>query len=110
MEGLQNLAEPVVRRWLIVGAILLAICLGMILALMVRPATAAQLSCGPLELLLKQLAERYHEFPVMTATNQDGAKVQVTLSDAGTFTVLLGDGKGACVILAGDKAEFDNGI
>lgn len=87
----------------------ITLCLAMIAALSIRPAQAARLMCGPLPLLLKQLAARYHEFPVMTADNADGQKVIVTRSDAGTFTVLLGDGKGACVILAGDKAEFDNG-
>ncbi|AEH88217.1 hypothetical protein [Mesorhizobium opportunistum] len=75
-----------------------------------RPAYAVQLACGPVPILLKQLADRYHEFVVMSGDNADGQKVLVTRSDAGTFTVLLGDGKGACVILAGAKAEFDNGI
>lgn len=27
MEGLQNIAKPAVRRWLIVGVILIAVCL-----------------------------------------------------------------------------------
>lgn len=110
MEGMQNLAEMAVRRWLISAVVLIAVCIVMIIALTIRPAGAAQLSCGPLPQMLKQLADRYHEFPVMAANNADGAKVLVTRSDAGTFTVLLGAGKGACVILAGDKAEFDNGI
>lgn len=98
------------KRVAVVLLILIALCLAMITFLTVQSAQAAQLQCGPLPLLLKQLADRYHEFVVMAANNADGHKVMVTRSDAGTFTVLLGDGKGACVILAGDKAEFDNGI
>ncbi|TPN11743.1 hypothetical protein [Mesorhizobium sp. B2-1-2] len=89
---------------------MIALCLAAITFLTIQQARAAQLACGPLPLLLKQLVDRYHEFVVMSADNADGQKVLVTRSDAGTFTVLLGDGKGACVILAGDKAEFDNGI
>lgn len=107
MEGLQDLATPVIRRVLIIAGILIAVCLTMIMWL--SAAHAAQLACGPLPMLLKQLADRYHEFVVLAANNADGHKVMVTRSDAGTFTVLLGDGKGACIILAGDKAEFDNG-
>lgn len=98
------------KRVAVVLLILIALCLAMITFLTVQSARAAQLHCGPLPLLLKQLADRYHEFVAMAANNADGHKVMVTRSDAGTFTVLLGDGKGACVILAGDKAEFDNGI
>jgi hypothetical protein len=98
------------KRAAIILLLLIALCLAMIIVLTVRPARAAQLACGPLPLLLKQLVDRYHEFVVMTGTNADGHQVVVTRSDAGTFTVLLGDGKGACVVLAGDKAEFDNGI
>lgn len=84
-----------------------AVCLAMIVWL--NKAHALQLACGPLPVLLKQLAGRYHEFPVMSGESADGGKMVVTRSDAGTFTVLLGDGKGACVIMAGDKAEYDNG-
>ncbi|TIV83896.1 MAG: hypothetical protein E5V64_06040 [Mesorhizobium sp.] len=116
MEGLDEVLAELLeewarraRRWLIVAGILIVLCLAMIVALSIRPARSAQLSCGPLPVLLKQLVDRYHEFVVMTANNADGGQVLVTLSDAGTFTVLLGDGK-ACVILAGDKAELNNGI
>lgn len=118
--GMENLEAVVAKaleevgrqvgRWLIVAGILIVLCLAMIVALSVRPAHSAQLACGPLPLLLKQLVDRHHEFVVMTASNADGNQVVVTLSQAGTFTVLLGDGKGACVIMAGDKAELDNGI
>lgn len=107
MEWLDEGARRI-RPWLIAAGILIAVSLAMIGWL--SAAHAAQLQCGPLPLLLKQLADRYHEFVVMSANNADGANVLVTRSDKGTFTVLLGDGKGACVILAGDKAEFDNGI
>ncbi|WP_136617084.1 MULTISPECIES: hypothetical protein [Mesorhizobium] len=90
--------------------ILITLCLAAITVLTIRPAHALQLACGPLPVLLKQLADRYHEFVVMTGSNLDGQQMLVTRSDAGTFTVLLGDAKGACVILAGEKAAFDNGI
>jgi len=88
---------------------LIALCLAAIIFLSIRPAHALQLACGPVPVLLKQLAERYHEFVVMTGNNADGQKMLITRSDAGTFTVLLGDGKGACAILMGEKSEFDNG-
>jgi hypothetical protein len=97
------------KRAAIILLLLIALCLAMIIVLTVRPARAAQLACGPLPLLLKQLVDRYHEFVVMTGTNADGHHVTVTLSDKGTFTVLLGDGKGACVVLSGEKAALDNG-
>jgi hypothetical protein len=98
------------RRWpLFVMIGLGALCLAAITFLTIRPAHALQLACGPLPVLLEQLADRYHEFPVMSGDNAGGSKMVVTRSDAGTFTILLGDGNGACVILAGDKAQFDNG-
>jgi hypothetical protein len=98
------------KRAATVLLMLIRLCLAAIIFLSIRPAHALQLACGPLPILLKQLADRDHEFVVMTGNNADGQKMLVTRSDAGTFTVLLGDGKGACVILAGEKAEFDNGI
>ncbi|MER9459662.1 hypothetical protein NKI80_07130 [Mesorhizobium sp. M0387] len=93
MEGLQNLAEPAVRRWLIVGAILLALCLAMIFLLVIR-AHAAPAACGSLKALLKQAADVYHEFIVMTG-DATGHQMVVTMSATGTFTVFLGDGSQA---------------
>ncbi|TRD03789.1 hypothetical protein FJV76_14220 [Mesorhizobium sp. WSM4303] len=111
MEGLQNLAEPAlregwrrVRLWLLASLVIMAICLFMMLS---QPAHAA--TCVPLQPMLDQLVKRYHEFIVVTGNAGDQHMI-VTMSDAGTFTVLLSDGKQACIILAGEKAALDNGI
>jgi len=92
---------------------LLALCLAMIVVLTMRPANAAPGDqCGPMRAVVQQMLDRYHEFVVMTG-DATGQKMVVTMSAAGTFTVILQDREDAskaCVVLAGDKAEFDNGI
>lgn len=85
------------------------LCLAMIFLPVIRSAHAAPTACGSLKALLKQAADVYHEFIVMTG-KATGHQMVVTMSQAGTFTVFLGDGSQACVVLVGEKAEFDNGI
>ncbi|WP_215732086.1 hypothetical protein [Mesorhizobium loti] len=107
MEGLQDLATPVIRRVLIVAGILIAVCLAAITFLTIR-AHADPLPCGPLPVLLKNLADRFHEFVVMSG-DATGRQMLILKSDAGTFSVLLGNGKVACLVMSGEKAQFDNG-
>ncbi len=85
----------------------IAICLAAITVLIVR-AHADPLPCGPLPVLLKSLAELYHEFVVMSGS-ATGQQFLVLKSDAGTFSVLMGNGKTACLVMSGEKAQFDNG-
>ncbi|RWB66594.1 hypothetical protein [Mesorhizobium sp.] len=90
-------------------AILLAfavLCLAMIWHL--TPAHA-QISCAPLQAMLNRLAKTYHEFIVIRGTAGD-RQMFLTLSQAGTYSVIVSDGRTGCVILVGEKAELDNGI
>jgi hypothetical protein len=89
--------------------ILIALCLAAITVLTIWPAHADPLPCGPERQMLDHLAAHFHEFVVMTGNAADQHMI-VTMSSTGTYTVLLSDGTKACMILAGEKAEFDNGI
>jgi hypothetical protein len=91
-----------------IAAALLALILGMIVHLD-RAHAAPAASCGPLQPFLDQLAQRYHEYIVIRGDVAD-QKMIVTAADNGSFSVLLTDGKTACMILAGEKAELDKGI
>lgn len=102
------------KRALIILLALFALCLAVIVAMMTmttiaRSAHADALPCGPECVMLDRLAAHFHEFVVMTANAADQHMI-VTMSSAGTFSVLLTDGTRACMILAGEKAELDNGI
>jgi hypothetical protein len=118
MEGLDQVVAEVIeeaarriRRWLISAAILIALCLAMIALLSVRPANASEPTpCAPLQPLLDHLVKAFHEFVVMTGNAAGDRHVIVTMSDAGTFSIVVTDGKQACIIMAGDKAALDNGI
>ncbi|MER9196413.1 hypothetical protein NKI13_24530 [Mesorhizobium australicum] len=88
-------------------ALLITVTLAAIMFLTIR-AHAAPPPCGPLPVLLKSLADLYHEFVVMSG-DATGQQMLVLKSDAGTFSVLLGNGKIACLIMSGEKAQFDNG-
>jgi hypothetical protein len=72
-------------------------------------AQAVPSACAPLKPMLDRLAAAYHEFVVIRGNAAD-QQMLVTLSQSGTFTVLLTDGRKACIILAGEKGEIDNGI
>lgn len=89
--------------------ILIAFCLAMITALTIRPASADPQVCAPERAMLDHLAANFHEFVVLTGSAAD-QHVIVTLSRTGTFSVLVTDGKTACMFMAGEKAELDNGI
>lgn len=91
----------------IILAALIALCLAMIWHL--TPAHAQATPCAPIQAMLDRLAKAYHEFIVVRGKAAD-QQMLVTLSPAGTFSVLLTDGRKACIILAGEKGEIDNGI
>ncbi|RVC47559.1 hypothetical protein EN781_00030 [Mesorhizobium sp. M4A.F.Ca.ET.090.04.2.1] len=93
------------RVWVIAAA-LIVLCLAMIWRL--TPAHA-QSSCAPLQAMLDRLAKAYHEFIVIRGTTGD-QQMLFTLSQAGTYSVIVSDGRTACVVLVGEKAELDNGI
>jgi hypothetical protein len=95
------------KTWLAIIVALVALCLGMIAHL--NKAHAQPTPCAPLQPLLDRLAKAYHEFIVIRGKAAD-QQMLVTLSPAGTFSVLLTDGRKACIILAGEKGEIDNGI
>ncbi|WP_192183287.1 hypothetical protein [Mesorhizobium amorphae] len=97
------------NRWLVMLLVLFALCLAVIATMTIRPARADPAPCGPQAALLKRLVERFHEFVVLTGA-AEGQQMIVTLSASGTFTVLLADGNRACIVIAGEKAQFDNGI
>lgn len=92
----------------IILAALMVLCLVMIWHLTPAHAQAAPTPCAPLKPLLDRLASAYHEFVVMTGEGT-GGHVIVTMSQAGTFSVVLTDGTKACLVIAGEKAEFDKG-
>ncbi|TGQ95437.1 hypothetical protein EN851_07930 [Mesorhizobium sp. M8A.F.Ca.ET.208.01.1.1] len=88
--------------------ILIALTLAMITLLTIRPARADPVPCGPVKTMLDRLVALYQEFVVLTG-QAAGSQVLVTLSPSGTFTVLaVRDGR-ACMVLAGEKGQFDNG-
>lgn len=93
---------------LIIAGALMALILGMIWHL--SPAHAQARSCAPMKPLLDQLAKNFHEFVVITGQAAGEQRFMVTMSDKGTFSVLLSDGRQACIVIAGEKAELDNGI
>ena len=72
-------------------------------------ANAVAFACAAPSALMDQLAAR-GQFPIMTGYDLRDARVVVTISANGDWTVLLlktRDGKpGACVIAAGDGALF----
>lgn len=94
-----------------IAAALMLLCLSMIAHLDKAGAqTAAAQPCVPLQPLLNRLVKAFHEFVVLTGKAAGDQQMIVTMSDAGTFSVLLTDGKQACIVIAGEKAELDNGI
>ncbi|TIW23774.1 MAG: hypothetical protein E5V63_24235 [Mesorhizobium sp.] len=90
-------------------AALILLCLGMIVHLDKADAQTAT-PCVPLQPLLDRLVKAFHEFIVLTGKAAGDHQMIVTMSDAGTFSVLLTDGKQACIVIAGEKAVLDNGI
>lgn len=95
------------RAWVVLIACI-ALTLAAITFLSIRPAHADPLPCGPLPVMLKSLADLYHEFAVMSG-DATGRQLIILKSDTGTFSVLLGNGKVACLVMSGEKAQFDNG-
>lgn len=96
------------KRWLAAAFILIVMCLVAIYVLS-KPASAGAQVCAPYKPLLDQLEKRFDEAVVFTG-DISGRQVIVTMSTAGSFSVLLADGNVACIILVGEKAEIDKGI
>jgi hypothetical protein len=75
--------------------------------LLLLPAVAAALQCGPTEAVLTGLAERYEEKATARGLMPDGSIAMVTATDdGGTWTLLLvkPDGQ-SCIMAAGRDWE-----
>ncbi len=57
--------------------------------LMASPVMAQSPSCGPLDVGLKNLKEKYNEVPVWIGETKSGYKVYVTQSPKGTWTLVV---------------------
>lgn len=74
--------------------------------LLIPTSASAQAVCGSRDSLLKQLHGSYKEAPISMALAANGSVVEVTRSDAGTWTLLLTDPKGVtCLMAAGEHWE-----
>ena len=69
------------KRWLMAAAL--------VLALLVGPAFAQQLSCGPRGKTLEGLAQDYGARPVARALTANGCVLEILASPSGTWTTLV---------------------
>lgn len=82
----------------------IVITLGIILALAL-PAQA-QSNCGSRASIIKMLAQKYKEAPKFIAIAGQKYLIEIFISKAGTWTILITEPEGkTCVIAAGDSWE-----
>jgi anti-sigma factor RsiW len=74
-------------------------------ALAAAPAMA-QVPCGPHAAILDHLAQRYGEKPHSIALTDQGSLIEVVVSPAGTWTILVTQPKGpSCIVATGKQWE-----
>ena len=84
-------------RWLRLLPLLFSAC---------APAYAEDIPCGPRELIVEKLQEKWDEQLSSLALVEDGMKIMEIYSneDTGSFTILLTDSDGqSCMILSGEE-------
>ncbi|MGI6856444.1 hypothetical protein [Mesorhizobium sp. 1B3] len=73
------------------------------LALSVHSTAAQGPSCGPYKAVVKSLAEQYREKPQSVGVIDNNTVLEVFVSDAGTWTIVVTDTAGrSCVLSAGE--------
>ena len=74
-------------------------------ALIAAPA-AAQVPCGPHADVLSHLAQRYGEKPQVVALTDQGNLMEIVVSPAGTWTILITQPQGpSCIVATGKEWE-----
>jgi len=74
-------------------------------ALIATPALA-QVPCGPHAAILDHLDQRYGEKPHAIALTDQGSLIEVVVSPAGTWTILVTQPKGpSCIVATGKQWE-----
>jgi hypothetical protein len=73
------------------------------LALSAQPTAAQAPTCGPHETVVQSLAEQYREQPQSVGVIDNNTVLEVFVSDAGTWTIVVTDTAGrSCVLSAGE--------
>lgn len=73
------------------------------LVLSVQSATAQAPTCGPHEAVVQSLAQQYREQPQSVGVIDSNTVLEVFVSDAGTWTIVVTDTAGrSCVLSAGE--------
>lgn len=68
---------------------------------------SAQAPCGPRDLIVSQLKQKYKEEPVATGLINTTVLMEVYASEAGTWTVTTTDTHGTmCIVLAGQAWDI----
>lgn len=81
------------------------------LALSVHSAAAQAPSCGPHEAVVKSLAEQYREKVQSVGMIDSNTVLEVYVSDAGTWTIIVTDTAGkSCVLSAGEGWDNNTAV
>jgi hypothetical protein len=76
---------------------------GLALVAVAMPGAAMADGCASREKLMSMLAERHGEAPIATGLTSEGFLLEVTVSPAGTWTIVMTDPGGrACGVAAGE--------
>jgi hypothetical protein len=81
---------------------------GLVVALVMLSPTiaAAQLACAPRDQIVSQLSQRFKETPEANGITVDGLLLEVFVSEAQSWTILLTSPKGiSCIASAGESWE-----